>query len=115
MTPEQIAQVCHEANRAYCVTIGDMSQIAWDNAPAWQQESAVDGVRFHLANPRAGPAASHYNWSRDKFATGWKHGPVKDATQKTHPQLVPYEDLPVEQRRKDLLFAAVVRALATIP
>jgi len=41
MTTEQIAQVCHEANRAFCSSIGDNSQHAWDAAPQWQRDSAV--------------------------------------------------------------------------
>jgi len=27
-----IAKVCHEANRAYCESIGDNSQLSWEDA-----------------------------------------------------------------------------------
>jgi hypothetical protein len=37
---DQVARVCHEANRAYCQTLGDNSQPAWDDAPEWQKDSA---------------------------------------------------------------------------
>lgn len=33
LTALQIAQVCHEVNRAYCQALGDDSQPAWDDAP----------------------------------------------------------------------------------
>lgn len=107
----QVARVCHEVNRAYCKTIGDNSQPSWENAPAWQKVSAIDGVHFHLSNPDAGPSASHKNWMADKEADGWKYGPVKDPEKKEHPCMVPYEQLPVEQRAKDYLFIAVVKAM----
>jgi len=112
MTNEQIARVCHEVNRAYCNAIGDTSQLPWDDAPDWQRTSAVNGVVFHLCSPNAGPSASHESWMAEKLATGWVWGPVKDAEAKTHPCIVPYSELPVEQRLKDVLFIAVVHAMA---
>ena len=44
----EIARVCHEANRAYCINLGDTSQSSWDEAPEWQRISANTGVNFHL-------------------------------------------------------------------
>jgi hypothetical protein len=111
MTVEQIARVCHETNRAYCETLGDHSQLPWASAPNWQQISAINGVRFHLDNPDAKPSHSHDEWLKEKQATGWKFGPVKDAEKKEHPCFVPYDELPVEQQAKDSLFIGVVHAL----
>ena len=115
MTVEAIARVAHEANRAYCATIGDDSQVPWEDAPEWQRASCIDGVRFHLANPDAGNATSHENWSASKRADGWVWGPVKDPKAKTHPCLVAFRELPIEQQRKDALFRATVHALAGAP
>lgn len=111
LSDEQIAIVCHEANRAYCATIGDDSQKPWAEAPEWQRDSAVQGVRFHRENPEAGPSASHDAWLEEKRRTGWTYGPVKDEAKKEHPCFVPYEELPPEQRAKDYLFGGVVVAL----
>ena len=47
-----------------------------------------------------------------KVADGWTHGEVKDVEAKTHPCLVPFSALPVEQQAKDFIFRAVVHALA---
>lgn len=112
MNVELIAQVCHETNRAYCQTIGDNSQPLWQFAPAWQKQSAINGVNYHLSNPNSTPADSHNNWLAEKQADGWKYGPVKNPETKEHPCFVPYEDLPIEQQVKDLLFISVVRALS---
>ncbi len=103
-----IARICHEANRAYCVTLGDKSQGAWSFAPSWQKESAVNGVQFHLDNPGAGPEASHENWMKEKTADGWQYGEVKNVEAKTHPCFLPYAELPEDQKLKDSLFIAVV-------
>lgn len=111
MKAEEIASVCHEANRAYCKSIGDSSQPAWEDAHEWQRSSAVNGVKHALENPGAPPSASHDSWLAEKEAAGWKHGPVKDPEKKEHPCFVPYDLLPPEQKAKDKLFQAVARAL----
>ncbi len=111
MTTEQIARVCHEANRAYCETLNDMSQKPWDQAEQWQRDSAIHGVDYKLGNPKAPESAQHDAWLADKRKDGWKYGPVKDATKKEHPCFVPYADLPKEQQAKDALFQGIVNAL----
>lgn len=111
MTTADIAQVAHEINKEYCLAIGDSSQLPWDEAPAWQKESAVLGVMFHVENPNAGPDASHNSWMKQKIDTGWKYGEVKDADKKEHPCIVPFEDLPMQQQFKDYLFRQIVHSL----
>lgn len=106
-----IARVAHEANRAYCLTLGDDSQPPWDQAPDWQRQSAIAGVLALKRNPYLGPDQMHERWWATKQSQGWVYGPVKDPEQKTHPCCRPWELLPPEQRRKDILFGSVVRAL----
>lgn len=107
----EIARVAHEINRAYCESLGDDSQPAWKDAPDWQKQSAVAGVLFHLGGEH-GPEASHVNWMAQKEAEGWVYGEVKDPDAKTHPCMVPFNQLPKEQQTKDFLFRAVVHTLA---
>lgn len=114
---EQVAEMCHEANRVYCRLIGDVSQPPWEDAPDWQKESAIDGVKKFIAYrnlsrlPSGNTAIDQHNsWLTTKLKDGWRYGPVKDAAKKEHPCLLPYEYLPDEQKRKDILFIAVVEA-----
>ena len=110
-----IARVAHEINRAYCASLGDTSQPAWEDAPKWQQQSAIAGVEMHLANPDATPEQSHESWLAQKVAAGWVYGEVKDAEKKEHPCCRPYDELPQEQKAKDYLFRSVVHMLKDIP
>lgn len=106
-----IAKVCHEANKSWCEANGDDTQLHWESALEWQKESAIKGVEFKLANPDAKEDAQHNAWMKDKVDAGWKYGPVKDADEKTHPCIVPFNELPEFQQKKDALFCAIVNAL----
>lgn len=106
-----IAIMCHQANKVWCEQNGDFSQKDWNEAEEWQRESAIKGVEFRIANPNAGDDAQHNAWMKDKIENGWKYGEVKDAVAKTHPCLVPFENLPEFQQKKDKIFAAVCDAL----
>ena len=110
MEPHEIAKICHEANRAYCQTLGDTSQKPWEEAPDWQKQSAINGVEYHLANPDSKPSRSHEMWLKEKESTGWKYGPVKCPEKKEHPCCVPFKDLPPEQQIKDILFINIIDA-----
>lgn len=107
---EACAAASHEANRIYCATLGDLSQLHWEDAPAWQQDSAKRGVEKALGG--ATPGELHESWCAVKRADGWVHGSVKDPDLKTHPCLVPYGELPAEQREKDGIYQKTVLAMA---
>ncbi len=109
-----IAQHAHEINRQYCISQGDDSQPEWKDAPDWQRDSAINGVKMHLANPDATPEDSHVSWMAQKDAEGWVYGDVKDPEAKTHPCMMPYADLPPAQRAKDYLFRSTVHQLAAL-
>lgn len=109
-----IAQHAHELNRQYCRALGDDSQPEWEDAPDWQKDSAIAGVKMHLANPEATPEDSHISWYAAKEADGWVYGEVKDPEAKTHPCMVPYAELPEQQRAKDYLFRSTVHQLAEL-
>lgn len=114
MKIENIAKICHETNRAFCFEIGDPTQPAWEQAPDWQRNSAINGVKFHLENPEATSAASHECWLSQKQSEGWVLGPVKNPKTKEHPCMVPFAMLPPEQQAKDALFKGVVDALRNL-
>lgn len=105
-TRERIAEICHNANRAYCASLGNYSQPLWADAPEWQKASAQNGVQFHLSNETT-PEQSHENWLKQKVDEGWVYGPAKDPVKREHPCMVPYNQLPVEQRAKDYIFKAI--------
>lgn len=96
LTMTEIAKLCHEVNRAYCASIGDMSQVPWEQTPDWQKENTCKGVRFHMGNETM-PEQSHQSCMAQKVIEGWVYGPLE----------VPYDRLPPEQRSKNYIFKAI--------
>ena len=109
-TNEQIARVCHKAIRALQYIQDDpCPSVPWDSEPEEIRALAIEGVR--AARQGITPRQSHEDWARGKRAQGWTWGPEKDPEARTHPNLVPYDDLPPGQRDKDVMFLAIITAL----
>ncbi len=110
-TDAQVAEICHEANRALQIANGDAHVSPhWSDLPGWWHASAI----FDVGTARAGqtPQGMHAIWRQRKLAQGWTWGPVRDETAKTHPCLVDtYDELPAAEQMKDTLYLAIVTAL----
>lgn len=52
----------------------------------------------------------HKAWAETKEAQGWKYGPNLDEKAKTHPGLVPWKKLPLDDRKYDLEIARLTLA-----
>jgi RyR domain len=107
---EQIAAIVHEANRALQVIQDDIAPSQpWLCEDPDIKANVIVGVR----NARHGmtPEEHHDAWCADKRAHGWRWGYEKDLERKTHPCLVPFDQLSSHQQDKNRLFIAIVRAL----
>ncbi len=120
MTPELRLQVMaaavHTAWFAFAQAAGQSAQ-PWEECPEYQKGDTLHLVRFYEAfDPRdlsldylSGTA--HVVWMKKKIRDGWTFGPVRDASAKTHPSLIPFEQLPLAEQMKDRI---VVQAYLTM-
>lgn len=97
-----LARVIHENNRALQFFNGEEVGPEWLNAPQEQITSTVKGLQMVALG--ANPRSLHESWMKDKVDAGWVLGPVKDEEKKTHPCILPYDQLPKEQQLKDVIF-----------
>jgi len=54
------------------------------------------------------PEEAHNSWMKSYFEMGWKYGEKRDLKRKTHPDLIPYNELPKDEKDKDAIFLALV-------
>ncbi len=109
-----IARMAHQMNCSLIYAASPFVQpetgpYAWEDAPAWQRGTVIEGVQAILDGRVTGPGDSHRAWSEKKIADGWTHGPVKDPEAKTHPCLVPFDALLPYQQLKDHIFFQTVK------
>lgn len=112
MKTDEIARICHAANRELQIIQKDSKvSLPWHSAPDWQRDSAKAGVLAAIVGDKT-PEQLHLEWCEYKLKDGWVLGHEKNSELKTHPCLVPYSQLPPEQKIKDDLFLAIVNALS---
>lgn len=58
-------------------------------------------------NRKTSPEELHDDWVKSYEAMGWKYGSVRDPEAKTHPDMVPYDELEFLERIKDDVFVAL--------
>jgi len=112
---ERCARAAHNTLVAYCKLAGDYSLREWSDAPEWQRKDTIEMVRSTLRGVHS-PAEEHGRWFKTKVDKGYVYGPEKnddpDIGPLTNPSLLPYRDLPVYQRMKDVLLMTVVIGIA---
>lgn len=105
-----ITIAAHEANRQYCLLLGDGSHKPWDELSPELQNVAMQAT-VGIASNGHEAERSHAAWVQLKKLQGWTYGKVKNEKAKEHPCMVPFSELPPEQQVKDKLWIKVVAAM----
>lgn len=102
------------------------SMVSWDELPEHLKESNRSqashiGIKLRAVKCRVEPLTDweaelfqftpeeiekladmeHERWCSEKIKNGWKYGTEKNNNKKTHPCLVKWNDLPVDEQKKD--------------
>src|SRR5262249_3992665 len=56
---------------------------------------------------KAAPEELHDDWVRAYEKMGWSYGPVRDREKRTHPDMVPFDELGFREQIKDAVFVAL--------
>jgi hypothetical protein len=93
------------------------AEAARNNNFAQPDESDVDAaasdVQSIIDKPNEGPSNPHRRWVGSKTAEDWEYGEKYDEASKKDPLLVPFGDLPEDERVAAHLKYAIVRVLSS--
>lgn len=106
---EDIARIVVNTNADYSNALGE--QIAyWDETSTEVKNSIIRGVISALRYDPT-PEQNHQNFLDDRMKDGWTYGPEKNVELKQHPDLLPFEQLPTDQKAKNFIFLSLVKSL----
>lgn len=82
--------------------------LPWAQMPETARMGMIAAVTACLRNPAATPQEQHDRWMAARTADGWTYGPVASRENKTHPNLVPWNELSQVEQFKDAIFCTVL-------
>ena len=89
-------------NRAAARRIPDILALVGLTIHKADNPATADAVLEHLNHHEELLAeAEHDGWMRHKFNTGWTYDPIRHDTKRRHNLLIPYRDLPEDEKDKD--------------
>jgi len=107
---ENIAKAIYEATRLEAIwSKRSIIPEKWEDRDETFRNQMVEIVTQYLSMEKLPtPEQAHNSWMESYFKMGWKYGKERDAVKKTHPDLVPFDELPRDERDKDAIFLALV-------
>ena len=88
---------------------------SWDNRDKDFRTQFVEIVKKQCSNDKFSSAeAAHNSWWQEYKDMGWTYGEERNAKKKTHPDMVPFDELPKSERDKDEIFIRLCAAAEAI-
>jgi len=117
---ERIAEILYEATRREAEwSQRSIVPEAWNDRDDAFRKQFVQVIQNYLTMDKLPtPEEAHDSWVKAYTDMGWVYGPERDPVKKTHPDMVPFDQLPKDERDKDAIFLALiyaVRLLMTVP
>lgn len=80
----------------------------WDDREAAFRTQFLEVIERQCGERRSSsPEELHGSWVQAYIEMGWVHGDIYDQGEKTHPDLVPYDQLGQLEQDKDAVFVAL--------
>lgn len=72
-------------------------------------KSLMKGTEYVLKNPSTTAEENHNIWMEAKKSQGYVYGDILDVEKKTHPSMIPFENLSDIEKRKDEMDVLMVK------
>jgi hypothetical protein len=80
----------------------------WEVRSQEFKEQFIETIKKYFEDELPTPEEAHNSWVNAYKKMGWKYGNVRDVKKKTHPDMIPFEDLPKDEQNKDAIFLSFV-------
>lgn len=106
---ERQAVFIYEAARLQAASVGaPIIPEPWDDRDEKFRTQMLGNVAKMMGPDRfTDPVEAHNSWWDAYQDMGWVYGPERNVDAKTHPDMVPFEDLGWEERIKDAVYIAL--------
>ena len=103
---ERRAIFVYEAARCLNIATGaPINPEVWEDRLVRFRLNMIKAVERQTRPDRSfSPSGLHDEWVRAYVSMGWKWGPVRDMKKRTHPDMVPFDDLGALEQAKDRQF-----------
>ena len=110
MNKEKIAKIIYEATRLEAEwSKRSIVPEKWENRDERFRKQFIDIIDKYLSRETLPtPREAHNSWVQSYLDMGWRYGKERSVEKKTHPDLIPFELLPKDERDKDAIFLVVV-------
>jgi len=110
LTYEKIASIVHSVTMRFPRSDGSYPE-SWGNIPYDAQKQAADAVERVAEGKHQSPEELHILWGELNMRNGWSYGEKWCPIKKTHPCMVPYDQLSDAQKLKDEIWGTLVPLL----
>jgi len=103
------ARFVYEAARLAAQAAGaPIVPVPWDDREQPFRDQFLAVIERQCGEQRSrSPEELHGSWMQSYYTMAWVYGPEYDRDKKTHPDLVPYDQLGQLERDKDAVFMAL--------
>lgn len=111
---EGIGITVYNVLKTYTELIEDKQHETWEEIPKWRKEGILADVNKFMDNPNLTMKDIHNKNYNSKKEKGWKFGEKISVTKKEDPDMVEYNDLPLERRIYMSLYEIVIKTMLEI-
>ena len=103
-----VCKVCHDKNNELMVANGETPRGDWESLDQVDKDLTYKSVKRIIDDRTITAKDIHDEWMTNKESDGWVYGLVKDPVNKTHPLMIPFDEMSDIDKQKDQSFIDIV-------